>query len=413
MSSFRFPPDHRGFSWREDGCGLCLALTGLLLLVMLGQGCASVPKREPVPEGLKDAAEIPGIPRARNWGDSTPPYTETWLAKTKQELQAEHPNLYGKEHTYLAISGGGANGAFAAGLLNGWTAAGTRPDFSLVTGISTGALIAPFALLGPEYDHLLEDFYTSYGTKDLLHKRRPFNALTSDALHNTKGLEALIAKYLTPEVMDRIAAKHRQGHELFIGTTDLDAARPVIWNIGRIAASGEPFALDLIRQIILASASIPVAFTPVAIEVEVNGRRYQELHVDGGTASQVFLYPAGIPWDQVLEKLEVPGAPQVYIIRNSRLDPQAAVVNRKLLPIAERSISSLIRTQGIGDLYRIFALAERDGLGFNLAYIPQEFDEVPEEEFDPAYMRKLYDLAYELGKAGYEWHSAPPGFEHD
>lgn len=385
----------------------------IVLLATFLQGCVSVPKRTPVPDSIYEEAVIPGIPRARFWGDDTPPYIDAWLAQSKEELKAEYPDLFGAEHVYLAVSGGGANGAFAAGLLNGWTAAGTRPEFSLVTGVSTGALIAPFAMLGPEYDSLLEQFYTTYDTEDLTHKRSIFNSLTSDAMYNTKGLETLIAEFFTEEVMQKLADKYRQGRLVFIGTTDIDAGRPVIWNITRIAASDEPFALDLIHQILLASASIPVAFTPVAIDVEAGGRTYQELHVDGGTASQVFLYPTGVPWDEMLAKLEVPAAPRAYIIRNSRLDPQAASVNRKLLPIAERTISSLIRTQGIGDLYRIYALAERDGLEFNLAYIPKEFDAIPAEVFDPVYMKKLFEMAYEMGKTGYEWQTAPPRFRRE
>jgi len=388
-------------------------LLAVVLLATFLQGCVSVPKRTPVPDSIYEEAVIPGIPRARFWGDAKPPYTDAWMATSKEKLKAEYPELFGKEHTYLAISGGGANGAFAAGLLSGSTEAGTRPEFSIVTGVSTGALIAPFAMLGPEYDSLLKEFYTTYDTKDLIHKRLIVNSLTSDAMYSTKGLETQIAKYVTEEVMQLLADKHRQGRQVFIGTTDIDAGRPVIWNITRIAASGEPGALDLIRQILLASASIPAAFPPVAIDVEAQGRRYQELHVDGGTASQVFLYPAGMPWDELVEKLEVLGAPRAYVIRNSRLDPEGVAVNRKLLPIAERTISSLIRTQGIGDLYRIFALAERDGLEFNLAYIPKEFDAIPTEMFDPVYMKKLYELAYEMGKSGYQWYKAPPGFERD
>ena len=388
-------------------------LLAVVLLATFLQGCVSVPKRTPVPDSIYEEAVIPGIPRARFWGDAKPPYTDAWMATSKEKLKAEYPELFGKEHTYLAISGGGANGAFAAGLLSGSTEAGTRPEFSIVTGVSTGALIAPFAMLGPEYDSLLKEFYTTYDTKDLIHKRLIVNSLTSDAMYSTKGLETQLAKYVTEEVMQQLADKHRQGRQVFIGTTDIDAGRPVIWNITRIAASGEPFALDLIRQIMLASASIPAAFPPVAIDVEAQGGRYQELHVDGGTASQVFLYPAGFPWEELLEKLEVPRAPRAYVIRNSRLDPEGIAVNRKLLPIAQRTISSLIRTQGIGDLYRIFALAERDGLEFNLAFIPKEFDAIPTEMFDPVYMKKLYELAYEMGKSGYQWYKAPPGFERD
>jgi len=385
----------------------------VVLLATFLQGCVSVPKREPVPDAIYEEAVIPGIPRARFWGDVRPGYTDAWMAKSKEELKAEYPELFGKEHIYLAISGGGANGAFAAGLLAGSTASGSRPEFSIVTGVSTGALIAPFAMLGTEYDSLLKEFYTTYDTKDLIKKRLIVNSLTSDAMYSTKGLESQISKYVTDEVVQQLADKFRQGRQVFIGTTDIDAGRPVIWNITRIAASGEPGALNLIRQIMLASASIPVAFPPVAIDVEAQGRRYQELHVDGGTASQVFLYPAGFPWDDVVEKLEVLGAPRAYVIRNSRLDPEGIAVNRKLLPIAERTISSLIRTQGIGDLYRIFALAERDGLEFNLAYIPKEFDAIPTEMFDPVYMKKLYELGYELGKSDYQWYKAPPGFERD
>jgi len=388
-------------------------LLAVVLLATFLQGCVSVPKRTPVPDSIYEEAVIPGIPRARFWGDAKPPYTDAWMATSKEKLKAEYPELFGKEHTYLAISGGGANGAFAAGLLSGSTEAGTRPEFSIVTGVSTGALIAPFAMLGPEYDSLLKEFYTTYDTKDLIHKRLIVNSLTSDAMYSTKGLETQLAKYVTEEVMQQLADKHRQGRQVFIGTTDIDAGRPVIWNITRIAASGEPFALDLIRQIMLASASIPAAFPPVAIDVEAQGGRYQELHVDGGTASQVFLYPAGFPWEELLEKLEVPRAPRAYVIRNSRLDPEGIAVNRKLLPIAQRTISSLIRTQGIGDLYRIFALAERDGLEFNLAFIPKEFDAIPTEMFDPVYMKKLYEMAYEMGKSGYQWYKAPPGFERD
>ena len=402
--SFKFP--RRPFRAR-----LMMGLAAAALAGVLGQGCVSVPKREPVPDTIYERAVVPGIPLARFWGDEKPPYVDTWLAKSKEELEAEFPELFGREHIYLAISGGGANGAFAAGLLKGWTASGTRPEFSIVTGVSTGALIAPFAMLGPEYDSLIEEFYTTYGTSDLIHKRNIANALTSDALYGTKNLANLLAKYVTEDVMHRLAEKHLQGRQVYIGTTDIDAGRPVIWNISRIAASGQPGALDLIRQILLASASIPAAFPPVAIDVEVQGDRFQELHVDGGTSSQVFLYPAGIPWDEMVHKLEVPGTPRAYIIRNSRLDAQAAAINRKLLPIADRTISSLIRTQGIGDLFRIFALAERDGLDFNLAYIPASFSEVPQEVFDTVYMRKLFDLAYEMGKSGYDWYKTPPGFE--
>jgi hypothetical protein len=134
------------------------------------------------------------------------------------------------------------------------------------------------------------------------------------------------------------------------------------------------------------------------------------LHVDGGTGSQVFVYPATVDWKLVKEKIRVQGTPRVYVIRNSLLEPVHRSIKRNILPIAFRSIESLIRTQGIGDLYQIHALCERDGNDFNLAYIPAEFTEEPSEMFDPAYMGKLYNLGYRMASKGYPWVKAPPDF---
>jgi len=184
----------------------------------------------------------------------------------------------------------------------------------------------------------------------------------------------------------------------------------VIWNIGAIAASAYPHKLELIHDILRASAAIPVAFPPVAISVEINGTQYEELHVDGGTGSQVFVCPAAVDWKQITKKLKVQGKPKVYVIRNSFLESNYQGLNRSVLPIAIRSIDSMIRTQGIGDLYQIYALCERDGNDFNLAYIPAEFTEKPSEGFDPVYMSKLYELGYEMARKGYPWVKAPPGF---
>ena len=197
-----------------------------------------------------------------------------------------------------------------------------------------------------------------------------------------------------------------------IGTTNLDSMRPVSWRVSSIAASGHPGALALIRQIILASASIPVAFPPVLFDVEANGERYDELHVDGGAASQVYLYPVGVDWEKVLRELEVRGTPRVYIIRNARIEPHWKPVENKLFPIVGRSVESLVRTQGIGDLYRLYIEATRDGLDFNLAYIPGDFREQPKETFDTEYMRALYNAAFELAKEGYPWRKVPPGMEN-
>lgn len=381
---------------------VCMALTA---------GCGSVPERTPVPKEFTETAQIPGIPQARSWGDEPAPWAEAWFALSQAELEARYPGVMAKEHTYLAISGGGQNGAFGAGLLLGWTAAGTRPEFTAVTGVSTGALIAPFAFLGPAYDAPLKELYTGITTKDILTRRNVLTGLTSDAMADTKPLQALIKKYITPEVMEALAGEYRKGRRLSVGTTNLDAGRPVIWHITRIAASGHPKALELIHKVLLGSASIPVAFPPVFFDVEANGQHYDELHVDGGGASQVFLYPVAVDWSRVLEKLKVKGTPRVYLIRNSRYNPAWQAVTPSMASIAARSIDSLLRTQGIGDLYRLYLVAKRDGMSYHLAHVPDEFDEVPKEPFDKEYMRKLFDLGYKLAKSGYPWETAPPGVE--
>jgi predicted patatin/cPLA2 family phospholipase len=378
--------------------------------VMLG--CASAPLLNQVPAGLADEVEIPGIPDARFWGDEYPKYTRALLLNSTDEMLKERNlGIYGVPHNYLAISGGGAHGAFGAGLLYGWTQAGTRPEFTMVTGVSTGALIAPFAFLGSEYDEQLKLVYTTTSTDQIARKRWLISALFSDSIADTTPMAELIASYITPAMVEKIAQEHNKGRRLLIGTVNLDAGRSVIWNIGAIARSEHPDKVHLIHKIMRASASVPVAFPPVYFEVENNGVTYNEIHVDGGTGSQVFVYPAAIDWREVLDKLKVPGKPNVYIIRNSYIDPTYEIKRYKIINIAGRTISSLIRTQGLGDLYEIYSLCQRDETEFNLAYIPRSFRYEKSEGFDPVFMGELFDLGYELAIDGVEWLKGPPGFE--
>jgi predicted acylesterase/phospholipase RssA len=276
----------------------------------------------------------------------------------------------------------------------------------VVTGISTGALIAPFAFLGPEYDAVLREFYTTITTNRVLVKRGLLAAVFDDALADNRPLKKLLAQVVDQRVIDGIAAEYAKGRVLLIGTTDLDARRAVIWDIGAIASSGHPRAADLIRSIMLASAAIPAAFPPALIDVEVDGKPYQEMHVDGGTMTQVFLYPPSVQAKDFVQRERC-----LYIIRNARLDPDWAEVQRRTLPIAGRAIASLIHTQGIGDLYRLYVQAQRDGIDYNLAFIPVSFKVVPKEVFDRDYMNELYRVGYELARGGYPWQKIPPGFE--
>jgi hypothetical protein len=366
-------------------------------------GCAGVPERAPLPREFTNHAEIPGIPAARHWGDEAPPEFRQWLELPDEELQARYPALLGRPHRYLLISGGGDDGAFGAGLLVGWTAAGNRPEFQIVTGISTGAIIAPFAFLGAAYDGVLRELYTSYSSDDLVRKRSLLQVLRGDAAFDTAPMMRLLDRYLGDEQIAAIAAEGRRGRSLLIGTTNLDAGRPVIWDVTRIAMSGAPNAKQLVHDIIRASSAIPGAFPPVMFQVQVDGKSYDELHVDGGVTSQVFLGATGLDWQRIGERLRVDGAPQLYVIRNARLAPQWEPVERRLGSIVSRSVASLIRDQGIGDMARIYLIAARDGMQFNLARVPADFAVESRELFDRDYMKALFERGFLAGKQGNAW----------
>jgi len=381
------------------------------LVMVSGIGCTTIPARNPLPLELTNLAVVPGVPEARFWGDEWPKYSlQRFENYTETDFESEFSGIYNRPHSYLAVSGGGSNGAFGAGLLAGWTQTGTRPEFTMVTGISTGALTAPFAFLGSDYDDQLKTVYTTTSTSMIAKKRNIIMAPFVDSMVDTKPLRELIATYITTDVIKAVAQEHMKGRRLFIGTANLDAGRSVIWNMGAIAASDYPRKVELFHDVLQASSAIPVAFPPVVIPVEAEGRSYDEMHVDGGTGSQVFVYPAAVDWKLITRKLKVQGVPRAYVIRNSFLEPDYRGVKRSIFPIGMRTINSLIRTQGIGDLYQIYTLCTRDGNEFNLAYIPSEFTEKPSEGFDPAYMIKLFDLGYQMAVAGYTWQKVPPGF---
>lgn len=387
---------------------------GLLILGLFASGCSLPVRMQAVPQELTAKAEIPGLPDVRyvissgEMPDLTKEGVESFLREKGLRKSLGLSTEPMPMASFLALSGGGDDGAFGAGLLNGWSKAGNRPEFKLVTGISTGALLAPFAFIGPTQDETLTRVYTQTTPKDILEARSYLAAITDDALADNAPLGRLLERYVTQDFLNQIAAEYAKGRLLFIATTNLDSRKAVIWNMTRIAASGHPRALPLFRQIMLASAAIPGAFPPAMIDVDVQGKHYQEMHVDGGAMAQVFLYPPSFKLAELGKTMGVVRERELFLIRNSRLDPEWGEVERQTLSIAGRAISSLIQTQGAGDLYRIYAIAQRDNVAYHLAFIPKSFSAVHREEFDPTYMKALYQRGFEMAKKGYPWESKPP-----
>ncbi|NKC34487.1 patatin-like phospholipase family protein, partial [Falsiroseomonas selenitidurans] len=322
-------------------------------------GCATPVRGPAVPRGRALGATVLGLPNERfHPHHSSAPIEREVLATVArgQIFRGAPPGVLSQPLNLLAVSGGAEDGAFGAGLLCGWSELGTRPAFDLVTGVSTGALTAPFAFLGPAYDHALRDVFTNITATDVLRQRWLTAAIYDDALADTTPLLGIITRHLNEAMLADIARAYREGRMLLIGTTDLDAQVPVIWNIGAIAASGHRLAATVIRRVLLASASVPGAFTPVMFDVTLDGQSYQEMHVDGGAFAQAFLYPPSLTRlrrERTRQRQPVVPA-TAYIIRNARLDPQWANVNRRTMGIAGRAISTMIASSGVNDVIRIY-----------------------------------------------------------
>jgi hypothetical protein len=396
-------------SWRwglRTACSLALA-------VCLG-ACAAAIARNPVPATLENNAQVVGMGPTpiRFWGDQLPANTEAIVKEKWAQTRANRPELLAGGRrpvmTSLALSGGGSDGAFGAGLLVGWTASGKRPEFDIVTGVSTGALTAPFAFLGPKYDEALKAVFTESDTGDIAIMRPVRGLLGGDSLASNSPLAKVVAHYVDEAFLEEVAAQHRKGRRLLIGTTNLDAERPVIWDMGAIAASGRPEALDLFRTVLLASAAIPAVFPPGFIKVSADGSTYEEMHVDGGATREVFLVPTQFMASKVDGRLGIRPIRRTYIIRNGHVAPEYKAVKARTLSIAGRAVSSMIKSQGVGDLYELYVFAKRNGIDYNVAYIPADFLDTSTQAFDQVYMTKLYDLGYQMALNGYPWKKTPP-----
>jgi hypothetical protein len=383
-------------------------LSAFALLILVA-GCSSMGTRHPVPENSLSKAEVPGFPGVRTLVEparTQPDQFDQLLGNAVARARDSDTN---RPLTVLMISGGGARGAYGAGLLCGWTEAGNRPEFDIVTGISTGALIGPYAFLGPAYDQKLKTAYTTMPDKDIFEKHGLFEILFgTDSMASSAPLARSIYAQVDQPMVDAIATEYRKGRRFYVGTSDLDAQCLMVWDMGAIAASGRPDARKLFCDVLLASASIPVAFPPVLFKVEVGGTNYDEMHGDGGVTTQVF---GAIFLERLMELSGHTNQGRFFVIRNENTASGWQAVKPRILPIAGRTVDTLIKTQGLGDLYRLFVVAQVTGIDYNLASIPESFDMKSNGQFDPAYMTALFDVGFKQGHDGSAWMKQPPSLK--
>jgi predicted acylesterase/phospholipase RssA len=312
------------------------------------------------------AAAVPGFAHARFYADSVDDYRRAL------------PTMRGP---WLALSAGGEDGAYGAGILTGWTKSGGRPDFALVSGASTGALIATFAFLGPDYDNQLRDAYTSINAADIF-EMTP----TQESLVDAWPLKRLIERSVTPKMIEDIAARHREGRRLFVTTTNLDAGRPMVWDLGAIAEVGGDRALQLVRQVLLASSSIPGVFQPVLIQVRAEGHTFRELHSDGSLASPFYVAPEALLMRPVAD---LP-ASAIYIVINGKLRDDFEMTQRKVLPILGRSFSVALKAGERMQVATIERWGQAGGLPVHVAAVDPSLSVESRGSFDPDYMKALY-----------------------
>jgi predicted patatin/cPLA2 family phospholipase len=393
-----------------------LRLLRLLTTLLILGGCAGL-ARNPVPLADGARATVPGMPDVRAWAGAP---SEAMARDFALSFEQERARTFVRRadgrivYPQLALSGGGPNGAFSAGFLKGWTDSGQRPVFKIVTGVSTGAMIAPFAFLGSSYDDRIEHFYTTTATRDVFSMPRSLllQVLRGEAVADSAPLAALIAGDLDLSLLQRIAAAHAEGRRLYVGTVDLDAQRFVVWNMGLIAQVGTPQALQLFRDVVLASASVPMAVQPVYFEVDVDGRRYDEMHVDGAVGLRVF-YNGGLFRTSVVRQRAMAQSTyeDVYIIHNGQLSPQAEHTDRTLRAIGHRTLRALSLGATSGDLFRIYLQTGAEGAGFHWVTMPDGVELRGDELFDPVRMRELFALGYEMARQGPRWETRPPAYE--
>ncbi|BEU01819.1 hypothetical protein OAG1_06190 [Agarivorans sp. OAG1] len=346
----------------------------------------------------------------RYWDGESTEITEHNIEQEYQSIldSRARNNGVGSDIYHLALSGGGVNGAFSAGVLNAWTANGDRPEFDLVTGVSTGAIVSVFAYLGSDYDSTLKNYYTETPMSSLFQVKSIWSLLRGEAVLDTAGFEDQVRSYIDADIVKQLAEQRAKGRLLVIGTTNLDNEKMSLWDVGKIAQVGSDEAITLIQNIIIASSSVPGAFPAKSIVIDDGQQRFEELHVDGGVSRQVFLVPQWAYYNLPFER----NPQHVFVIRNGLLKPHYQVTNNNLTDIGLRSISTIIRNQGIGDVEHIYHFAQHNQMSFRLAYIDNDFSKISDEAFTKEYMTSLYQYGYQKTRAESLWEDVPPSLQH-
>lgn len=300
---------------------------------------------------------------------------------------------------FIALSGGGSNGAFTAGLMKGWTETGERPDFEVVTGVSTGALAAPFVFLGPDYDDELADAYTGGAAAGLL-QPQGLGAFFGSGIYRSEPLRALVEHYVDEALLAAVAAEHAKGRVLLVATTDLDAQRGVSWDLGAIATQASPAALALFRNVLIASASIPGAFPPVLIPSDKAGADFEEMHVDGSLATPFLAVPEAL-WSFREPSGTLRGA-RFHIVINGRTNPTFDITRDTPQGVLGRSIDVLLRASLVSTLAGNRAFADRNDLYFRYAALPDD-SEASALDFSVESMSAVYEVGRQGALTGTAW----------
>ena len=372
---------------------LTLCMTSLFAL----GACAPVVLRAPLASQAEVSSESPETIRTLRADQQ---FEELPIAGVAEQARAMRP---GQPFNILALSGGGADGAFGAGALVGLAQSGARPAFSVVTGVSAGALIAPYAFLGPEWDRQLADAYTSGRAENLL-QPRGLGVIFGSSAYRGSPLKRLVEHYLTDELVLALAREAATGRLLLVATTNVDTGETVVWDLGSIAMNGGERAKALLRDVLVASASVPGLFPPVIIRVHERGRLFDEAHVDG-TATAPFVVPAGLA-QQPRGFDPAPRATAVYVIVDGRLSEEPQPVQLRFRAILSRSISAGLTHMMRTTLELTATSTELQGAHFEYAAIPAAYGNLAPFDFSPSTMRTLFQYGYDCAHTGRLWISS-------